>query len=214
MELRYLCLLILWLAAPLMCKGEPLDLVRPPAEWLPLFEQLQVKQPMQVEFTELRRNPFHRVARRFIGTVRWDPALGLSIQYREPTEMVMRISEQGLVVIRGGKAVQAELGRDQEELLLLFARIFAWDAGWLQQRFEVDGELQPAGDWRLDMRVVSDALKGSLWSLVLEGELGKLRGIGLSLSGGRTVRMRMEEARFIEAFCPEILAEAFPSIDE
>lgn len=201
---------LLWHATLPAMASQAVDPVAPPAAWQPVFERLQVTQPMMVEFTEARRNPFHRMARQFRGTVRWDPQLGLSIQYHEPTEMTIWIAPDNLVIVRGGKVMRTELGRDHAELMQLFARIFAWDTAWLGERFRFEGEMAEAGDWQLDLHVKDVGLKASLSAISLAGDASALRAIGLNLSGGRTARMTLADAVFSEAFCPEVKAHAFP----
>jgi hypothetical protein len=206
--------LLLWFAALPASGSQAIDPVDPPEAWQPVFERLRVTLPMTVEFTEARRNPFHRMARQFRGTVRWDPQLGLSIQYHEPTEMTIWIAADGLVIVRGGKVMQTELGRDHAELMQLFARIFAWDTAWLGERFRFDGEMADAGDWQLDLQVKDVGLKASLSAISLVGDAAALREIGLNLSGGRTARMTLADAVFSEAFSPEARAQAFPQSND
>lgn len=190
-----------------------LDLLAPPPAWQELFDILRIEQSMTAAFTEWRRNPFHRAPRRFRGELFWDPQHGFSLHYFEPTPMVIWISPNDIVVLRGRSAQRMDLGGEHQELMELFGRIFRWDMAWLDQRFAFAGDWQNGNQWQLQLSRRDGQLAALPAVITLRGVAGALQSLNFSLSGGRSVDMRMETPHFHPAFDTETLNRAFPDHD-
>jgi hypothetical protein len=214
MEMRPLIPLLACALLPLAAPAQAIDLEQPPARWQAIFAALTVRDAMTVDFTEFRRNPFHRHVARHAGTIRWAPELGLSISYGGSDPLVVRIHADAVHLHRAGGSERLRGGADQRALMQMFGRLFAWDRAWLARSFAARGEIDAADNWTLRLNPADTALAQGLVALTLEGAGPCLRRILVGLPGGRSVDIRLAEPAFQPNFPEDVLHAAFPATDD
>jgi hypothetical protein len=204
-------LLFLWLA--LACPAGPVRLDAPDPAWAPVFAGLASAGPVRCRFEEERRNPFHKLPKRFAGSMWWDPRMGLCLYYQQPSRLIVNVLPGGVLLGRPDEPLEPLPGSEQQQVMLLFSRLFNWDVEWLSANFETDGELDGSGGWRLSLRPLDAELAGKLTRIDLDGGNGKLQRIFLDLRGGRTVEIRLSEQTRVDRLSGEEISTAFPNHD-
>jgi len=214
MAFRRLTIFAAFLVWSLLAAGEPIRLDQPPPGWLPILESLGSGQPVRCQFEELRKNPFHKLPRRFEGRMWWHPGIGLSLYYEQPSQLIVNILPEGVLMGRPGEEMKPMPGRDQQEVMVLFSRLFSWDVDWLATHFSAEGSLLGDGEWKLSLRPEDETLSRALTRIDLAGGHGVLQSIFLDLHGGRTVEIRLSAQYRGPDLETKELKHAFPNLHE
>lgn len=194
--------------------SEPVDLADPSPEWATVFEALQQPGSIKTCFAETRRNPFHRLPRRFAGVIRWVPDRGLSIHYTEPREVIIAVTPESITITRDGESRRESFMEEDGGFLTLIPRLLAWDMAWLSQHFIPAGDISGEDGWELTLSPSGKLFSESISRMVLNGNGGMLQTITLHARGGRIIEIRLLETAIDPAFTPEELEQAFPAHDE
>ena len=212
-HMRTVLLLLLTMVAGRL-GADTFTLKDPPPAWHAVLQELDSDQPVKSAFEELRRNPFHRLPRRFMGHLWWDQNHGLSLQYEKPGQLTINIVADGVYMGRPGETMKSLPAEQQEEVMQLFSRLFSWDVEWLDAEFSTEGEISDGNEWTLRMRPKDEELSAKLNRIDLHGEDKVLRSILLDLRAGRTVEIRLSQQERPDAFTPEELQTAYPALNE
>jgi hypothetical protein len=204
---------LLFLMAATWCTGAPIQLDSPPPEWEPVFAELGKPGPVKCWFEESRRNPFHKLPKRFAGNMWWDPGIGLCLDYQKPSQLLVNVLPSGVMVGRPGDPLKPLPGSEQQQVMVLFSKLFNWDAAWLSENFAVDGEFSDASNWRLELRPTGGDLSKRLTRIDLDGGENQLQRIYLDLRGGRTVEIRLSGQARVCKLSKEEIQQAFPNHD-
>jgi len=190
------------------------SLEEPNAAWNAVVEQMEGADPVRCRFHEERENTFYRHPRIFGGVIRWSSRLGLSIQYKEPGDSVLQITEAGILFKRGDDERVLGNSSEQQAMFELFSRLFAWDLEWMEEQFDSQGQFEADGNWILSLKPREGALSDSVQEIRLAGGAQGLAEIALDLRGGRKTRISLSEQETRVVFDDEELKLAFPSLYE
>jgi hypothetical protein len=202
---------LLLLAGGITCvEGSVFNLNEPTAEWMAVQETLMDSGRIRSSFEETRSNPFHRHALRFDGTIYWDAKLGLSIQYENPSPVVVNITEDSMYVTRAGETSKHGSEADQGRVMSLFSKLFSWDIEWLSNNFTTEGEIGENSNWSLKLVPVNEELAGFVSILFLEGNATYLTKIAMNVRGGRIINIALSNQEYQACFSDEEMRKAFP----
>ncbi len=203
---KALTILAASLVLPLLALAEPveLDLLAPPPEWKQVLDQLATEDPVKTGFEELRTNPFHKRPRRFNGDIFWHSEFGLSLQYEDPAEIKINMSQNGVTLYRPEEdPKQMEIPEDNPGMSLFF-KLFDWDISWLIENFSIIGEMDDSA-WKLQLRPLDQQSSKTLSRIDLKGEADILQSILLDFPGGRKISIRLfDQERPWQAECDVI----------
>lgn len=174
----------------------------------PLFASpVRVTQPLVAEFTETRHTPLKKVPVVVTGTVRIDPARGLSLAYDSPRAPVVILDATGLLFRQPDGREKSAPPEAAEDLRLLHA-LFTFDLATLESSYSVAATETPDGAWsRTFTRLPSST--ASYRELTLVGNTGHLTAIHLIKSPRLRTEITLSPPRFLPAFPPEELTRYF-----
>lgn len=189
---------------------ESFRLDQPPPAWAGLLETFAENRPVHSRFTEVRSNPFHRVPRRFSGEIAWHPEIGLSLRYTAPSDLTVNILPQGVFIGRAGAKPRSLPQGEQQEVMLLFSKLFSWDTAWLAENFASEGKPPGPEGWTLVLRPREETFSRSLTLIRLSGAGEQVESIFIDLKGGKTVEVSLEDPQRPDTLTEEQTARAFP----
>lgn len=207
--MRRLLLILFWAAVPL-AGFEPLPASGPviaagesEAAWQPLFAALAAQGSVWSAFTEHRWFPFRKTPVLLKGEMRFSPARGLSLEYREPEVRTIIADDKGLAM-RDARGRTHEVPPDPRATgpTAALLPIMRFDLGALEQRFEVHGA-RNGGAWRLDFVPRDPGLARALGTVIVSGEDASVRQLEFRHSPKERVEIHIVEARTGVNFTPE-----------
>lgn len=209
MEKRLLKLLFCLLLPFTSGATSSFTLEEPEAEWLEIVAGFKEAKTLRGRFEETRTNPFHRVPKRFEGTIRWKACLGFSLQYAHPSRTVISITRDTMRVDRDGEIRSIGTGDGQAQVIALISRLFLWDLDWIAREFSSSGELEKGNGWKLELVPRDPTYSETFDKLVVQGDTNQLDLITLDLRAGRTVEIKLDDIERDVCFSESELNMAF-----
>ncbi len=169
-------LLLLALAVLPRLAAEPRPTALPPAARARL-ETLAAPRTLTATFTEHRHTPLKKRPVVVTGTVRIDPARGLSLAYDQPRAPVVILDAQGLLLRHPDGREQAAPPEAEPDLRLLHA-LFTFDLPALEKSYALAATDSPDGAWTLAFTRLPDS-PATYRELTLVGDATRLTAITL-----------------------------------
>lgn len=214
MEKRLLKLLFCLLLPFTSGATSSFTLEEPEAGWLEIVAGLKEAETLRGRFEETRTNPFHRVPKRFEGTLRWKAGLGFSLQYSQPSRTVISITRDTMRIERDGEIRSIGTEEGQAQVIALISRLFSWDLDWIAREFSSSGKLEKGTGWKLELVPRDPSYSENFDKLFVEGNTNRLDRIALDLRAGRTVEIKLDEIERDVCFSESELNMAFLLNDE
>jgi glycosyltransferase involved in cell wall biosynthesis len=124
--------------------------------WLGLALSLESRPSVYSTFTEDRYFPFHKKTAELKGEVRIDPRRGLSLHYTQPTERIVVMDDQGVLLRENGRDSTPPAGaKGPTDAMLGVLRL---DFASLAQHYSLYG-VHGGGSWELELS--SDGTAGA-----------------------------------------------------
>tara|TARA_B110001450_G_scaffold239542_1_gene247498 strand:+ start:344 stop:988 length:645 start_codon:yes stop_codon:yes gene_type:complete len=214
MEINKLIIVTFCLLLTTLNRALPINLKEPPPKWEPILAEMLTPGPIKSHFKESRFNRFQKLPRCFEGRLWWDPQIGLSLLYEEPSELIINVLKKGLSMGQPGKPLKSLPSSGQGKLMQLFFNLFNWDVAWLQANFQIEGSISEAAIWQLRLLPLEQNVVSGLSSITLGGEGGLLNTIQLDLRGRRSIGIELSRQERVLALNQMELRLAFPDYDE
>ncbi len=173
------------------------------AGWRPLFAALAAKGAVESAFTERRWFRIRKEPVVLTGVMRFSPARGLSLAYREPERRTVIADAQGLLLRDAhgrSRAVPADARSAGAVAALL--PVMRFDLAALAAAFEVHAA-RAGGAWRLDFVPRDPAQARVLGRLIVFGEDESVRRLEFRMSARQRVEIVIGETRTGVAFGAE-----------
>jgi hypothetical protein len=131
---------------------------------------------------------------------------GIVWETKQPFASTLVITRERLLARRADGSVATQMDASREPALrlvneLMFA-LLAGDLGVLAQRFKVEGELQGAQGWKLQLTPTDALLAGQFAGITLEGDR-HVKAVRLAERNGDTTQIRFGAVRSATALSPE-----------
>lgn len=131
---------------------------------------------------------------------------GIVWETKQPFASTLVITRERLLARRADGSVATQMEASREPALrlvneLMFA-LLAGDLAALSQRFKVEGELQGAQGWKLQLTPTDALLAGQFTGITLEGDR-HVKAVRLAERNGDTTQIRFGAVRSAPALSPE-----------
>jgi hypothetical protein len=165
-----------------------------PGSWDDLARMVAAQSEVTADFTEHRYFPFRKIPVVLTGVSRVSAARGLSLQYLTPTERLVILDSEGMLLrdATGDSTPPADPRGDAANRAL--RHVLRLDFPALAQDFELLG--RRAGDrWSLVLVPRADDLRRTLGRISVDGEAGLVRRIELRRSALQSVEILISPPR-------------------
>lgn len=163
--------------------------------------------PLSAGFTETRHTPLKKRPVVVTGTVRIDPARGLSLAYDQPRAPVVILDAEGLLLRHPDARTQSAPPEAEQDIRLLHA-LFTFDFATLEKSYERQTTENPDGTWTLTFTRRPDSTAGYR-ELVLTGDADHLAALTLAKTPNLRTEITLSAPRILVAFPPDELARYF-----
>ncbi|MBL9190730.1 MAG: glycosyltransferase [Opitutaceae bacterium] len=179
-----------------------------PGSWDDLARMVAAQSEVTADFTEHRYFPFRKIPVVLTGVSRVSAARGLSLQYLTPTERLVILDSEGMLLrdATGDSTPPADPRGDAANRAL--RHVLRLDFPALAQDFELLG--RRAGDrWSLVLVPRADDLRRTLGRISVDGEAGLVRRIELRRSALQSVEILISPPRPPAPFAADDLKRYF-----
>lgn len=179
-----------------------------PGSWDDLARMVAAQSEVTADFTEHRYFPFRKIPVVLTGVSRVSAARGLSLQYLTPTERLVILDSEGMLLrdATGDSTPPADPRGDAANRAL--RHVLRLDFPALAQDFELLG--RRAGDrWSLVLVPRADDLRRTLGRISVDGEAGLVRRIELRRSALQSVEILISPPRAPAPFAADDLKRYF-----
>jgi len=165
------------------------------AAWRPLFAALAAQGSIWANFTEFRWFPFRKKPVVLKGEMRFSPARGLSLAYREPEVRTVMADDKGLAM-RDARGRTREMPPDPRATgsVTALLPIMRFDLKTLEQTFVLKGA-RDGSAWRLEFVSRDPGLGRVLGTVLVSGEDATVRRLEFRHSPKQRVEILIEGAR-------------------
>ena len=180
-----------------------------PDEWADFQRQLAERRWVEAELVEERYFPFRFRPVELTGTVWYGREEGLTLNYREPREEVIRIDENGVRVIESdGRRRSRQIPEQGREVPVALLSMFRLDFAELEKVFAIHGRLD--GDsWALRF-TPHDKDAAPVERMELAGEQDEIHRIVIERTSRRRIELTLSNAEFPSDLGDEEHERAFP----
>ncbi len=189
------------------------DLLNPDCEVRGILQSLESSEPVKSDFLELRSNPFHRLPRRFKGTIYWHPDYGLSLDYNSPVSTRINVDREQVTILKPGDPPRQLTVSDENPALGMFLKLFDWDTRWIAGNFTT-GITHEDAEVVLRLEPKDDEIAKRLNGIILKLKNKILDSIELDLSGQREIQIRLSSQVIPWEADTEMLSRQFSSTYE
>lgn len=177
--------------------------------WNSLLAELAKSHRLFATFTEHRYLPIKKVPVVFKGEVRLLPERGLSLHYISPEVRTLVIDRQGLLMRNDqGRTREAPSDPRAEAATSALLHVMRFDLAELSKVFHLYG-VREGDDWTFVFDPQTPELAKSMHRLVVRGNKGILRRIGIRRSALQRVEITIEEVTENADFTPEEVKRFF-----
>lgn len=191
--------------------SEGKDTAKHDADLSALLEKLSANTAMESQFNESRHRGFRRVPADFIGTMRWDAKLGLSLSYSEPHSQVLLIRQDAVFQSRRGSPPRRMPASAEADFLRsIMLDVFHFDAEVWAENFSIEDNFDDNGQWVLELSPLEGSeVRELVHRIQVSGNADKVRRIEIWRDERSRLEIEITSASPVEEWDEPVLREAF-----